>query len=119
MKQAAINPLPVPTPYHPLWADGAEGEITLQGSGIYFSWILRLHGRVSTRGSYFSPAPAAGTRDLGWARTPFLSPFSSEFSPILATFLPAAPSTRPTASRGYRAVAMLLRLKSNQITLIT
>lgn len=34
MNQAAINPLPVPTPYHPLWADSTEWEIMLQGSGI-------------------------------------------------------------------------------------
>lgn len=64
MNQAAINPLPVPTPYHPLWVDSTEWEIMLQGSGIYFSWILWLHGRVSTQGSYFSPAPAARRRDL-------------------------------------------------------
>lgn len=94
MNQAAINPLPVPTPYHPLWADGTEWEIMLQGSGIYFSWILCPLGRVSTRGSYFSPTPAAKRRDLVQTRSTFLSSFSSEFSPILANFLPAALSVR-------------------------
>lgn len=26
MNQAAINPLPVPTPYHPLWVDSRVGD---------------------------------------------------------------------------------------------
>lgn len=93
MNQAATNPLPVPTPCHLLWADSTEWEMLLQGSGVRFSWVLWLRGEKLLGAVTSHPLLLRGG-SIWCVLGQLCSAPPVIFSPILATFLPPAPSAR-------------------------